>query len=278
MSQHASLRADAVSADAKDRPLVEPQKSYHTVLEQQIIVAEEELKRSSLSLFLSGLTGGLDVGLGPFAMAVFLTLMRGTMPAPLLRLSAANLYSLGFIFVVIGRSALFTEHTTSAIQPVFDGRTSTRALLRLWGIVLAANLVGAAVVAWFAVRLGSSLHVADAIAFGQLADRMTSPPWHTIFFSGVGAGWLMGLLSWLSVAARETISQIVVVWLTTFVIGLAGLHHCIAGSAEVLAGIFSGGTSWLDFARFLVFAVLGNVFGGTVMVSSLKFAHVRRAG
>lgn len=34
--------------------------------------------------------------------------------------------------------------------------------------------------------------------------------------------WLVGLLAWLVIASRDTISRIVIVTLTTFAIGIAG--------------------------------------------------------
>ncbi|MFK4134754.1 hypothetical protein ACI2KR_21070 [Pseudomonas luteola] len=56
----------------------------------------------------------------------------------------------------------------------------------------------------------------------------------------------MGLLSWLIAASRETTSQSIVVWLATVVIGLSGMHHFIAGTIEILMGVFSGeGATWL---------------------------------
>ena len=54
-----------------------------------------------------------------------------------------------FIFVVLGRSELFTEQTTLAVLPLLGGRTSVRQLLRLWGVVYAANLIGAVAFAFF---------------------------------------------------------------------------------------------------------------------------------
>ena len=262
--------------EARDRPLEEAQKTYHTILEQQIEQAGEELKRPAVALLLSGFTAGLDVGFGPLAMAVVLTLTRGVLAHPFQQLLTSNLYSIGFIFVVIGRSALFTEHTTSAVLPVLDGRAPISALLRLWGLVIVSNVIGAAIFAWFATRMGPALGIADTAAFGEIATRLTSKSSVVIFCSAIGAGWVMGLLSWLAVAGRDTTSQIIIVWLCTFVIGLAGLHHSVAGTSEVLSGFLAGADVTLaDFGRFLVLAVLGNAVGGTVFVASLKYSHVK---
>src|SRR5919107_766329 len=55
---------------ATDIPRQEPQKSYHTILEQHVRQAQEELERPAGALLLSGLSAGLDLGFGPFLMAV----------------------------------------------------------------------------------------------------------------------------------------------------------------------------------------------------------------
>jgi formate/nitrite transporter FocA (FNT family) len=37
-------------------------------------------------------------------------------------------------------------------------------------------------------------------------------------------GWLMGLLAWLVSVARETISQLIIIWLITAAISFTGLY------------------------------------------------------
>jgi formate/nitrite transporter FocA (FNT family) len=90
------------------------------------------------------------------------------------------------------------------------------------------------------------------------------------------AGWLMGLLSWLVAASRDTIGQIFIVLLVTTAIGLCHLHHAVVGTAEVLAGVFSGaGATLADFGKFLLWATLGNMLGGFFFVALIKFGHIR---
>ena len=45
---------------------------------------------------------------------------------------------------MLGRSALFTEQSTSAVLPVLAGRASLVQLARLWILVLIGNVVGGA--------------------------------------------------------------------------------------------------------------------------------------
>jgi len=262
---------------ADDRP-DDPKKSYRAILAQQILQAESEIGRRKSGLFLSGLSAGLDLGFGPLLIAVVLTHGGDALPPLLSSLLTAGLYTVGFVFVIFGRSELFTEHTTLAILPVLDRRTGIGSLLRLWGLIYVANLIGAFVFAWIIGRLGPWLGTIDQEALQHMALRMTDHPSRAILVSGILAGWLMGLLSWLVTAGRDTISQVFFVWVVTFSIGLAGLHHCIAGSAEVLPAVLAGaGVSLADFGRFLLWATLGNAFGGVVFVGILKYAHVAQS-
>jgi formate/nitrite transporter FocA (FNT family) len=163
------------------------------------------------------------------------------------------------------------------VLPVLNGRATVGDLARLWVVVYVANIIGAAAFAALAVQIGPALGVIDPRAFGEIARRMADHPGPVIFASAVLAGWLMGLLSWLVAAGRDTISQVVLVWLIATVIGLAGLHHVVVGSVEVLAGVFSRqGVTLADYGHFLLWATLGNAVGGSFFVALIKYSYAIR--
>jgi formate/nitrite transporter FocA (FNT family) len=144
--------------------------------------------------------------------------------------------------------------------------------------VFVSNLIGAAVFAWLAVQIGPALGVIEPREFGAIARPVVSHHGHVIFASAVLAGWLMGLMSWLVAASRDTISQIILVWLIATVIGLARLHHVVVGSVEVLAGLFAGqGVTAEDYGHFLLWTALGNAVGGGVFVALIKYSYAVRA-
>lgn len=259
--------------EAEDHPEEKPQKSYETILAQQVRQASPELRRPAKGLLLSSMAAGLEIGVGPFMMALILSLTRGVYSHPTVEILEAFAYSIGFVLVMVGRSELFTEHTSLAIQPVLAREASVLALLRLWGLVLLGNLLGAAAFAGFAAHLGPRLGVMTEESLAELAHNLVTHSAGTIFLSAVMAGWMMGLLAWVVTASRETISQIVVVTLITTAIGLAHLHHSVAGTVEVLMGVFIGQASVADFLHFFTWAVLGNAVGGTVFVALVKFGH-----
>jgi formate/nitrite transporter FocA (FNT family) len=261
---------------AKPTEEMTPKKARGQILRSEIREGIDAQHRSVAGLFVSGLSAGLDVGFSVLLMAVVWTLTEGRLSSPVSSILVANCYSIGFIFVVMGRSELFTEQTTLAVLPMLSGQTSLGSLLRLWGIVYIANLIGATAFASLVVIIAPALGTADPAAFGAIARRMIAPSSQTILLSAMLAGWLMGLLSWLVAAARDTISQIFFVWLITTCIGLVGLHHVVLGSVEVLAGIFSHqGIAPAKFGRFLLWATLGNILGGSVFVALLKYGHAK---
>lgn len=266
-------------ADEQADPGPEDQKSYQRILVEEIEAGILELRRKARGLLLSGLSAGLDIGFGVIVMAVIITLGTGTLPEILLRTLEASAYSIGFIFVILGRSELFTEHTTLAAIPVLAGQASVKRLLRLWGLIYASNVVGAAIFAVLAGYVMPALEVASAESFDELARRLVDHDSWPMFLSAVLAGWLMGLLSWLVHAARDTTAKLLVVWLVTSVIGFAGLHHAIVGTVEVLAGQVLGlRIPWLEIARFMAIAAVGNAVGGVIFVAIVKYAHATQSG
>ena len=251
----------------------EPKKAAHQILKHELTEGKVALRRPFIPLFISGLSAGLDIGFSLLLMAVVRTLAEGVLSEFAIVFLVANAYAVGFLFVVLGRSELFTEQTTLAVMPVLNRKVNAgiRSLARLWGIVYVSNLIGAAAFAALAVVISPALGVVEPRVFGEIARTLTEHSGPVIFGSAVLAGWLMGLMSWLVAASRDTISQIVLTWLIATVIGLCRLHHVVVGSVEVLAGVFAGqGITWADYLHFAVFTTLGNALGGSFFVAFIK--------
>ncbi len=253
-------------------------KSAKTILEDMIEKGSHEIDRDADGLFLSSLSAGLDIGFGPLLMGVILTLATtgyGNLGTELLLASA---YSVGFIFVILGRSELFTEHTTLAVMPVIDGKSSLKQLARLWGIVYAGNIIGGIIFTGLAVLLMPGLGVIEQAAFGTIADKLISHPVHWLLIAGIFAGWLMGLLAWLVTSAENTIGRVFFIWMVTATIGMLHLPHSIAGNVEVLLGLFTSSVTVMEYITFLSVSTVGNAIGGAFFVALMKYGHVTRGG
>jgi formate/nitrite transporter FocA (FNT family) len=251
-----------------------PKKIYE-ILSEQLETALEGHMRSKPELLFSSFSAGLEIGFSVFLMATLHTMFAGQFNDSQMHILLSVAYPLGFIFVIIGRSELFTEQTTLAVLPVLNRNASIKSLLVLWGIIYAGNLLGGYVfsllLSWLPVRMG----IINTGSLAELAQAMIDYRWYVILGSGVLAGWLMGLLSWLATSSQETISRIFIVVMVTTVIGIGSLHHSIVGSVEVFTGyIVSSDITIGDYLYNQVWSTLGNIIGGVVFVAIVKFSHV----
>ncbi len=235
------------------------------------IEGDEELKRSGSALAWSGLAAGLSMG---FSL-VTEGLLRAAIPDVSWRPLISKFgYSVGFLIVVLGRQQLFTENTLTVIIPLLVRRNLSTfvAVLRLWGIVLAANLVGAAVFA-FAVGRTDVFRPEVKDAFEQLGREAMKPGFGSVVLAGIFAGWLIALMVWLlPFGDSERLPIIIII---TYIVGLGGFAHIIAGSVEVLYLVVTGVISFGQYvSAYLVPTFIGNTVGGVSLVAALNHAQV----
>jgi formate/nitrite transporter FocA (FNT family) len=247
------------------------------ILRSMIEKGQHEIDRETEGLLLSSLSAGLDIGFGPLLMGVILTLSVGSYGDLQTELLLASAYSVGFIFVILGRSELFTEHTTLAVMPVIDGKATLKQLGRLWGLVYAGNILGGLIFTGLAVLLMPGLGVVSPEAFGTIASKLVSHSARWLLIAGIFAGWLMGLLAWLVSSAENTIGRVFFIWMVTATIGMLHLPHSIAGNVEVLFGLFTtSSVTLLDYLSFLSLSTIGNAVGGAFFVGIMKYSHIIR--
>jgi formate/nitrite transporter FocA (FNT family) len=177
------------------------------------------------------------------------------------------------VIVILGSQQLFTENTLTPIVPLLSRRTGDclRNVLRLWGAVLVSNVIGALL---FAVVLGR-LDVVEPEAqraMSELAqEAMRSDAWRTMLHA-VYAGWLIALMVWMLPAVEG--GRLGVIVLMTYLVGLGGFAHVIAGSTEVFYAAVRGDAPWSRaLLGYFVPTLVGNVLGGLTMVAALNHAQ-----
>ncbi len=110
--------------------------------------------------------------------------------------------------------------------------------------------------------------------FDEVATKLEYGFWGATFRAVLG-GWLVALMAWLVAASRDTISQVFFVYILALLIPIGGLTHCIAGSSEVLVGVFAGEATLSEYlGLFLLPSTLGNIVGGVVLVTLLNYGQV----
>ena len=244
------------------------------ILEKAIAEGLEQLQRPFLSLFLSAMAAGLILGFTAMSVAIVESLML-LLDQPFTgRMLTALVYPLGFVLCIMSGTQLFTEHTATAVYPILDRRGGIRELGRLWLVVIFGNLVGALISASFLVAADEVINAAPG--YIEIGRHLVNYSGGSLFISAMLAGWLMALGAWLVMATPPTLSQMFSIYIVTFIIGLGGLHHSIAGSVEIFtAYLISEAFSLGQVAGFIAMTIVGNLVGGSIFVALLNYGHIR---
>ncbi len=233
---------------------------------------EAELARHPRALAWSGLAAGISMGTALLAQGLLMAYLPKTEWSPLIYRFG---YALGFLAVILGRQQLFTENTLTTLLPLLERRSASVfwRMARLWAIVLATNVLGAGLFALVAARTDIfPAYVRQS--FAHLALEAASGAFWPTLGGAVVAGWLIALLVWLLPAASGE-SKMAVIVIFTYVIGLGGFAHVVAGSAEALYAVAEGTLTFGEFwTRFFAPALLGNVIGGAGLVTILNHEQV----
>jgi formate/nitrite transporter FocA (FNT family) len=245
--------------------------TVHVVHEAVRREGEEELKRTPAALWWSGLAAGLSMGLSLITEGILRSKIPDVSWRPLIAKAG---YSMGFILVILGRQQLFTENTLTPMLPLFhrrDRETLNRVAM-LWAVVLAANLVGATVIAWVLGNTGL-FPPETRRAFEEIGQASLGASFGLVVLRGVFAGWLIAMLVWVLPFAET--GRTFVIILFTWVIGVAGFSHVVAGSVDVLFVSWTGVEPWTQAAfGYILPALIGNILGGVSLVAVLNHAQV----
>ena len=232
---------------------------------------EDELRRPATALAWSGLAAGLSMGFSFVAEA----LLTAHLPdRPWRQLISKSGYSVGFLIVILGKQQLFTENTLTVILPLLLHKSLKTLLLvaRLWSIVLAANLVGTLLFG-FALAHISLFDPTTQQTFGAIASSHLGGTFGTLLARAIFAGWLIALMVWLLPGAEQ--SRVAVIIIVTYLVGLGGLSHIVAGSTILFFAVFTKMISWNSYViHFFLPTLLGNIVGGVSLVAALAHGQV----
>jgi formate/nitrite transporter FocA (FNT family) len=243
----------------------------HVVYETIRREGEDELRRPAAALAWSGLAAGLSMGFSFIAEA----LLTAYLPdAPWRPLISRFGYSVGFLIVILGRQQLFTENTLTVILPLLLTKNLITffRVLRLWAVVLAANFVGTYL---FALAIGHVQLFTGPVhaAFTSIGLSHLGASFGINFTRAIFAGWLIALMVWLLPGAES--ARVSVIIIITYIVGLGGLNHIIAGSTTMLYLVITHSISWgTYFTAFFFPTILGNIVGGVSLVAALGHAQV----
>jgi formate/nitrite transporter FocA (FNT family) len=145
-------------------------------------------------------------------------------------------------------------------------------VLRLWVIVLVANLIGALGIS-FVAMCTTAFDTDVKQQFVDLGHQAMQHPFSTLLIRAIFAGWLIAILVWMLPYAES--AHFFVIILITWLIGVGQFSHIIAGAVEVFAVGWTGAEHWpAIFGRYILPVLTGNIIGGVTLVAALNHAQI----
>ena len=188
------------------------------------------------------------------------------------RLFGGLAFSLGLILVIVGGAELFTGNSL-IVMAWADRQISSRALLRNWALVLAANFVGSVAMAMAVAWSGVMTHPALTATIIRVAEAKVAIAPPDAFIRGVLCNVLVCLAVWLSFSARSVADKVLVIPLPIAACVALGFEHSIANMFLLPLGWLLGAKiDMAGMAGNLVPVTLGNMVGGGVLVAGTYWA------
>ncbi len=257
---------------------------------EDIGVAKARMPLATMALL--GMLAGAFIGLG--MLFNLLVASDASLGFAASRLLGGLVFSLGLLLVVVAGAELFTGNNLLAMAYA-DGRITLFELLRNWGVVCAANLVGAAGLALLVFLSGHAQMNGGRVALKVLelaAAKATLSPTEA-FFKGVLCNVLVCMAVWMSLAARSVVDKAVAVVPPVAAFVAAGFEHSIANmylfplalllKAQGVVAIdpaidstIASAVTWAGFGHNLLWVIPGNLVGGSVLVGLVYHFIYRR--
>jgi formate/nitrite transporter FocA (FNT family) len=251
----------------------EPERLYEHVEKE----GQRRLTRPRLELAATALVAGFDVVFGIAAMAIAHALAAEHFGESVAQLIGSLAFGIGFVFIVAGRSELFTENFFVPIAGLDrHDRGSWLRLGELWAISPVLNIAGGALLILVLSSQGVLPHGAGSV-LTSLALDLDERSWTTKLLSAVAAGAIITLMTWIVEGLAEEIGvKLAVAWIFGAFLSLGMFNHVIVVTLELLFGIRYGADIDLSsVAGNFGLAAFGNLVGGVLFVTITRSGQAR---
>jgi len=257
-------------------------------------VCVKKTNESVLRLSVLGILAGAYIGFGAQLATMVTHDLAGLLGVGMAKFMSGAVFSVGLMLVVIAGAELFTGNNLIFLS-LLDRQVGALKLLRNWGIVYFANLVGSlllvALMYWSG--LWKTNNAAVGVAALKLADAKVNLSFLEAFARGILCNWLVCLAVWMAVSARDVVGKIFAIFFPIMAFVASGFEHSIANmyfipmglalkwdviAAAGLTDTFTNLTVGGMIVRNLIPVTIGNILGGAFFVSTLYWVVYIRKG
>jgi formate-nitrite transporter family protein len=254
----------------------EPETLYAHVEEE----GRRRLNRPRLEVAATALVAGFDVVFGIAALAIAHELAAARFGESVGQLIGALAFGIGFVFIVAGRSELFTENFLVPIAGL--DRRDRRGWLRLaelWAVSPILNIVGGILLILVLSSHGVLPHGAGGV-LSDLATQLDGRSWTTKLLSAIAAGAVITLMTWIVEGLSEAIGvKLAIAGIFGAFLALGMFNHVIVVTLELVFGIRYGADVGLGaVAGNFGVAAAGNLVGGILFVTITRTGQAKSQG
>ncbi|MEY2514330.1 MAG: formate-nitrite transporter family protein [bacterium] len=239
---------------------------------------ERRLTRSALELTTTSLVAGFDVVFGVVALAAGTAAMTAHFGPSAAHFFGSLGFGIAFIFIVVGRSELFTENFLVPVTALRRGKLSALKLAQLWTISPLMNIAGGTALILILSSKGV-LPEGAAPALVDVAEKIGELSHWSAFLSAVAGGALITAMTWMVEGVGTVGGRVVVAWIAGVLLALGGFNHVIVVTLELIFGMRFGADIGLDdtVLNFAI-AAAGNMIGGLVFVTLTRTSQAVGSG
>lgn len=251
-------------------------------------ICVQKVNASIFKLVILGILAGVYIGFGACLATMVGNDAAKFVGLGLSRLIAGAVFSVGLMLVVIAGAELFTGNNLM-LMSVLDKKSPFGRMLFKWGIVFAANFIGAVFLAFLFYKTGL-WKMGDNMAVGvnalKLANFRMSLTFTEALTRGILCNWLVCLAVWMAFASRDVVGKIFSCFFPIMAFVACGFEHCVANMYFIPMGLFlkSSGQiapegldltnlTWANFfTKNLIPVTIGNIIGGAIFVGLLYWS------
>ncbi len=225
----------------------------------------------------TGFIAGITIVFGIVALGVVHALVEPTLGKGLADVAGALAFGIGLVFLVVGRTELFSENFFGPVAATMSRRSPAAwlALARLWIVVLVLNLAGGALLSLL-LTVHGALPDGAPEALATVAEEITDKSASATFVRALAAGALLTLLSYMLHACDSTGSRIAVAYTVGFFVAVGPFDHVVVSALHLLFGVwFDAAVTYADVLGNIGLSTAGNILGGLLLITLTHTAQVK---
>lgn len=251
--------------------------SHQTVYERAEEEGRRRLSMPLLEQVATGFIAGVTIIFGIVALGATDALIAPDLGPGVARVTGAAAFGIGMVFLVVGRSELFSENFFDPVAAAIGeggGRVWGR-LARLWASIFVLNLVGGGLLVAL-LTVDGSLPEGAPESLVHVAEEIAAKSWDATLVRAILAGALITLLSYMLSACNTVTARVLVAFLVGFLLALGPFDHVIVSALHLLFGVWDSDTvGYGDLFRNIGLSTAGNIAGGVLLMTLTHTAQVK---